>query len=158
MTYGQQTAYKSLEYKKTSHTSQQSGSTSFGTVTVIGSEITYTPSENATQVVYEINFYGQRTDDIHNSAFILEQNTGTWAEVNNQNARTSVNSGTGSQANRDTYHLRLVIPAWTGSRQLRLVLGTRVANNQIILHQLTEWDGSTVSNQFADTTLIVYSI
>jgi hypothetical protein len=160
MTYGFQTAYDSLFHLKTSHTSAQSGSSSVGgSVTVTGSEATYTPSSSASKVVYEINFFGQRTDDIHNVSFMLYHYvSGAWAQINDQNARSSIVSGASSQSNRDSYHLRYVIPTWTGARQLRLVLGTRVADEHIILHQLTEWDGSTVSDQFGDTTLIVYSV
>lgn len=160
MTYGLQTSYDSLFHKRTVHTGSQTGSgTGGGTVTILGSEATYTPSAGASKVVYEINFFGQRTDDIHNICFMLQHYvSGAWSEIDNQNSRSSIVSGGGGQSNRDTYHLRLVVPAWTGARQLRLVLGTRVFDEYIVLHQLTEWNGASSSSDFADTTLIIYSV
>ena len=159
MTFGLQTGYDQLFFKKTTHTSSQSASTSqSGEVTITGSEATYTPSAGASNVVYEINFYGERTDYVHNCWFALEHYTsGSWSEINTENIRSTLNSGAAGQSNRNTYHLRWVVPAWTGARDLRLRLGSRIANNQIILNQLTQWDGNNSSTDFADTCLIIYS-
>ena len=67
MTYGIQTAYEQLYYKRTSHTSQQSApSTQGGSIIILGSEASYTPSSSSSKVVYEINFYGERISWIHN--------------------------------------------------------------------------------------------
>ena len=66
MTFGLQTGYDQLFFKRTAHTSSQSASTSqSGEVTITGSEATYTPSAGASNVVYEINFYGERTDYVY---------------------------------------------------------------------------------------------
>tara|TARA_B100000963_G_C22616309_1_gene667520 strand:+ start:1050 stop:1532 length:483 start_codon:yes stop_codon:yes gene_type:complete len=160
MTYGIQTAYEQLYYKRTSHTSQQTGSsTTGGSIIILGSEASYTPSSSSSKVVYEINFYGERISWIHNVSFLLEHySSGAWSEINTKNARSSAQSGSAAQEMRNNFHLRWIIPTWTGSKDLRLKLLTRATNYHVHLHKLTTWDGSTSSTDFSDTSLIIYSV
>ncbi len=162
MTFGLQTGYDHLYHKRTTHTSAQTTSTTAGgTVVLLGSQATYEPSSSASKVVYEINFYGERTDYAHNSYFLLEHYTsGTWSEINSANVRSSINSGSAVQSNRNAYHLRWIVPTWSGARDLRISVGSRVSrptNQQLTLHQLTQWNGNNSSTDFADTCLIIYS-
>ena len=147
MTYGIQTAYEQLYYKRTAHTAVQAGSSSnMAYITISGSEASYVPSSSASNVIYEINFYGERINWTHNTSFILEHYTsGSWTAINSKNARTSLNSGSSSQAHRNNYHLRWIIPTWSGSKDLRLRLLTRQSNEYQNLHQLTHWNGSNSS-------------
>ena len=160
MTYGIQTSYDHLYYKRTEHTAVQAASSSaMNYITISGSEASYIPSESSSKVIYEINFYGERINWVHNSSFILEHYTsGSWSVINSENARSSLNSGPAYQSNRNNYHLRWIIPTWSGSKDLRLRLLTRAASSQIYLHQLTHWDGSSSSSDFSDTCLIIYSV
>ena len=160
MTYGIQTAYEQLYYKRTTHTSQQSSpSANLGSIIVLGSEASYTPNSSSSKVIYEINFYGERISWIHNISFLLEHySSGAWSEINTKNARSSLNSGGSGQEMRNNFHLRWIIPTWSGSKDLRLKLLTREAGNQVHLHQLTTWDGSSSSTDFRDTNLIIYSV
>tara|TARA_E500000305_G_scaffold108878_2_gene112248 strand:- start:1055 stop:1546 length:492 start_codon:yes stop_codon:yes gene_type:complete len=162
MTFGLQTGYDHLYHKRTIHTSAQTTSaTAGGTVVLQGSQATYTPSSSASKVVYEINFYGERTNWTHNSYFLIEHYTsGSWSEINSENVRSSINSGSAGQSNRNAYHLRWVVPAWTNAKDLRVSIGSRVSRStdqQLTLHQITQWDGNNSSSDFADTCLIIYS-
>ena len=159
MTYRIETAYDHLLYKRTSHTSAQNGSSSaMGSIIILGSEASYTPSSSSSKVIYEINFYGERINWIHNVSFLLEHySSGAWSEINTKNARSSINSGTASQIMRSNFHLRFIVPTWSGSKDLRLKLLTRDNNAQIYLHQMTHWNGSTSTSDFCDTSLIIYS-
>lgn len=160
MTYGIQTAYDNLYYKRTTHTSvQSSSSTQFGTITVTGSEASYTPSSSSSKVIYEINFYCERLDWTHNSSFMLEHySSGSWSEINTKNVRNSLHSGSAYQAIRNNFHLRWIIPTWSGSKDLRLKILTRTSNGEVHLHQLTHWNGSNSSSDFSDTCLVIYSV
>ena len=160
MTYGIQTAYEQLYYQRTSHTSQQSASSSnLGSIIILGSEASYTPSTSSSKVVYEINFHGERISWIHNVSFLLEHySSGSWSEINTKNARNTLNSGPAGQEMRSNFHLRWIIPTWSGSKNLRLKLLTRESGSQILLHQLTSWNGSNSSTEFSDTSLIIYSV
>ena len=53
---------------------------------------------------------------------------------------------------------RFVLPSWSGERNLRIRLAHHTTNRQINLHQITHWDGTTATDQFCNTNLLVYSI
>tara|TARA_Y100001972_G_C7631255_1_gene316869 strand:+ start:1058 stop:1540 length:483 start_codon:yes stop_codon:yes gene_type:complete len=159
MTYGLQTAYEALYHKRTSHTSAQAGSsTSGGLITVLGSEADYIPASSASYVIYEINFYAERLNWVHNCAFILQHyQSGSWSAINTSDTRSSLISASTSQGFRGNMHFRWILPSWTGSKSLRLQMGTRDTNHELYLNALTQWDGSNSSSSFSDTTLIIYS-
>tara|TARA_B100000427_G_scaffold222212_1_gene185931 strand:- start:219 stop:698 length:480 start_codon:yes stop_codon:yes gene_type:complete len=143
----------------TTHTSQQTSSSSANTAIILsGSEITYTPDISASKVVYEIMFY---SEIINNNGFIsLELQhyvSNTWSEIN---ARFNKNMGLagGSQNMRYCNTYRYVLPTWTGARQLRIAMASHDDNRVIKFHKLTNWDGSTATDQFCNTNLLVYSI
>ena len=160
MTYGIQTAFEGLYHKRTAHTTSQAGGVSAGdSIVISGSEATYSPSASASKVVYEINYYAEKDAGIHSLTVALQHySSGSWSTIDSSYLRTYLISGSAAQSCRLNMHHRWVIPAWTGDKNLRAVMGTRWNNAQVTLHQLTKWDGSDSSTDFADTTLIIYSV
>ena len=152
--------FKNLQTLVTTHTSVQTTSSSANTfVTLSGSEITYTPSSGADKVVYEISFYGEKVGINFLSFQLQHYVSNTWTEINTKFKKNTGNSGTTGQSYRYLITWRFVLPAWTGARQLRIVAGSNGSNKQLNLHQITDWDGSgSVTDQFCNTNLIVYSI
>ena len=143
----------------TTHTSQQTSSSNANTEVVLsGSEITYSPDPNATKVVYEIMFYSEIINDNGFIGLELQHYVlGTWTEIN---ARFTKNMGIGGSNQKMRYcnTYRYVLPTWTGARQLRISTASHANGRQIDFHQLTHWDGSTATDQFCNTNLLVYSI
>ena len=166
MSYFNQSVFKSPKILVTTHTSAQNtsstGVASGGSfVTILGSQIEYTPEQNSTKVVYEISYCAYRNGQTFSEIQLQESlNSGSsWSEIN---AKFKKNLGHGSyftaQYHRWYLHHRFILPAWSGSRQLRLTIGMESNSRPLTLHKLGEWDGASATNQFSDTNLLVYSI
>lgn len=162
MSYYLQNIFKNPKTVITTHTSSQASSdTANAMLTLTGSEVTYTPSSDSTKVIYEISFYAEKINGItFQGAYLQRYDTGSssWVEINERYRRNFGNSGTSGQAYRYYFHWRFVLPTWTGSRQLRIILGSNASNRNILMNQMTEWDGSSASSKFCNTNLLVYSI
>tara|TARA_R100000773_G_C4207784_1_gene108155 strand:- start:324 stop:809 length:486 start_codon:yes stop_codon:yes gene_type:complete len=161
MSYRLNNILKNSKYLVTNHSSVQTTSSSSGTfVTLLGSEISYKPSENASKVIYEISFYSEKQGVTFTSAFLEHYVSGTWSEINQKYRKNWGLGGTNTnQMYRWPTYWRFVLPSWTGERNLRIRLGHSAANRQINLHQITDWDGAgSVTNRFCNTSLFVYSI
>ena len=144
----------------TTNTSAQITSTLSNTyVTINGSEITYTPVNGSSKVVYEIGLYVEAKDKTAFQHITLEENSGgSWSVIDNKFGKNFGAYGQ-DQNIRDYLYFRFVIPSWSGSRQLRLRSGTYTNNKHVSYHQITDWDGSgSVTNKFCNTSLFVYSI
>ncbi len=160
MTYIPATHFKSPKTLITENTSSQQSSTLANTyITINGSEMTYTPSADATSVIYDISFYAERANNIVFQAFYLDNYVGgTWFEINYRYRKNVGNSGTPSQAYRWFMRFQYVLPAWTGAREHRLRCASNGSNRSILLHQPQLWDGGSSSTTFTNTNLIMYSI
>ena len=100
---------------------QDTGNSKDTFLTVNGSEITYTPTADASKVIYEISFYAKRFNDYAMSVLHLEEYDGSsWSEINEKFRKTFGTGGTKSQSHRWYLHFRYVLPAWSGEKQLRL--------------------------------------
>jgi|13_taG_2_1085334.scaffolds.fasta_scaffold06322_2 hypothetical protein len=146
----------------TTHTSNQATSTTGDDTNVIlGSEITYEPAENSSKVVYEISFYAEKINGYNFSCIFLEEySSGSWSEIN-ERFRRNTGNWNHAQSQRWYFHFKFVLPAWTGSKQLRLNNKGYItsAGTSLSMHQLTEWDGSgSITDKFCNTNLLVYSI
>ncbi len=151
--------FKNLQTLVTTHSSSQATSNNANTWTTIsGSEITYTPSSGSDKVVYEISFYGEKIGINFTSSQLQHYVSGSWSEINTKYKKNFGNSGSASQSYRYYIVWRFVLPAWTGSRQLRLRIASNGTSRNLNLHQITNWDGSSVTDQFCNTNLLVYSI
>jgi hypothetical protein len=162
MTHIPNGSFKNMQTLVTSHTSvQTSSSVGNAFITLDGSEITYTPSTSASNVVYEIVFYCQNSGYPFICAYLENADVGNtnWSEIHEKYRKNFGVSGYSTQTNRFYTTWRYVLPIWSGPKQLRIRIGSHNANRQINLHQLTEWDGAgSVTNKFCNTNLIVYSI
>ena len=161
MTYVFESVFKKPKWLVTSHTSNQLTPNTINTpVTILGSEITYEPISNADSVIYEISFYAERINGISYEGLYLQEYNGTsWVEINQRNRKNYGCGGSNtSQSYRYFNHLRYILPAWSGNKQLRLISAPTYANRPTSMHQMTEWDGTSSSNTFCNTTLLVYSI
>tara|TARA_B100000212_G_C27361539_1_gene528428 strand:+ start:1010 stop:1492 length:483 start_codon:yes stop_codon:yes gene_type:complete len=160
MSYKFNSILKNSKYLVTSHSSVQATSASAATfVTLSGSEISYTPSENSTKVIYEISFYSEKQGNPFVAAYLQHYVSGSWSEIHNKYRKNWGLGGSTSQMNRWPIYWRFVLPSWTGERSLRIRLGQEAANRQINLHQVTDWDGAgSITDKFSNTNLLVYSI
>lgn len=152
--------FKNLQALVKTHSSSQATSNSANVWTTIsGSEITYTPSSGSDKVVYEISFYGEKAGITFLSCQLQHYVSGSWSEINAKYRKNLGNAGSSSQSYRYYIVWKFILPAWAGSRQLRLVIASNRTNRNINLHKLTNWDGSgSVTDQFCNTNLIVYSV
>ena len=147
----------------TTHNAKQVTSLSANTFTTItGSEISFTPHVDATHVIYEIGFYAQ-VINYQSFQHIRFQYLTTAPGANWTEFDANLGKNFGPSASGDYYrnfmYLKYIVPAWTGSRQLRIQSAAHQNSRQTEFHQLTEWDGAqSVSNRFCNTNLIVYSI
>lgn len=144
----------------TTHTSAQTTTTSSGDTNVIlGSEVTYEPEGGSTKVVYEISYCAEKINGYHFSLIQLEEYTsGSWSEIN-QKYRHNIGNWSVSQSQRWYFHFRYVVPSWSGSRQLRINNKTYSSSSGALsVHKMTEWDGSSATDKFCNTNLLVYSI
>ena len=160
MTYKFNSVLKKSKYLVTNHTSVQTTSSSGGTfVTLLGSEISYEPSENASKVVYEISFYCEKLGNPFTGVYLEHYVSGSWSEINQKYRKNWGLGGSTNQMHRWPTYFRFVLPAWSGERSLRIRLAHHAENRNINLHQITDWDGnSSVTDKFSNTNLIVYSI
>lgn len=145
----------------TSHSSAQETSNSANVGTVIsGSEISYEPQAGSSKVVYEISYYAQKlTGTTFQSVYLEHYVSGSWSEIHAKRRRNFGNYGTNDA--RWYLHYRYVLPAWTGSRDLRLHTGADIADRKYYNHAISHWDGSSDTTnylKFCNTSLLVYSI
>ena len=85
MSYKFNSILKNSKYLVTSHSSVQATSASAATfVTLSGSEISYTPSENSTKVIYEISFYSEKQGNPFVAAYLQHYVSGSWSEIHNK--------------------------------------------------------------------------
>jgi hypothetical protein len=161
MSHLQNTLIKNPKTVITTHTSSQDTNTTGGdTHVILGSEITYSPEANATKVIYEISYYAEKIEGYNFSCIYLEEyESSVWSEIN---VRYRCNTGNWnhSQSQRWYFHWRFVLPAWTGSKQLRLNNKGHItrAGTSLSMHKMTQWDGSSATDKFCNTNLLVYSI
>ena len=161
MTYNYSEIYSNPSFLVTTHTSSQDTSNTANVSDVVsGSLITYTPTAGASKVVYEISYYSEKkSGHIFQCVYLEEYSSGSWSEINQKYRRNyGTGSGSSSQTNRYYLHFRFVLPAWSGSKQIRLRTSSEDPNENTKLHQLTDWDGDASTSMFCNTNLIVYSI
>ena len=160
MTYLPATHFKNPKTLITENTSsQQSSNYANAYITIDGSEMTYTPSADATSVIYDISFYAERANNITFQAFYLDHNVNnSWSEINYRYRRNIGNSGTSSQTYRAFLRFQYVLPAWTGPRQHRMRCASNGSSRSVLLHAPQLWDGGATTTTFTNTNLIMYSI
>ena len=145
---------------KTVNTAAQSTPTTPNNfITINGSEVNYTPKENTTKVIYEIAFYVEALNKASFQHLVLEHdinNNGTWSVIDNRLGKNFGAFGAGNYV-RDYLVLKFIIPSWSGSRSLRLRSSAHQNNYDVKYHQMTQWDGSSSSTTFCNTSLLVYS-
>ena len=161
MTYMLPSGFKNLQAISTTHTSVQSTS-NYGNsfITLSGSEITYTPHTSSTKVIYEISFYGEKSGYPWMNVQIQHADEGAsnWTEINARYKRNVGVSGYSSQTNRYYIVWRYVLPTWSGAKQLRIRMASHNANRSFHFHKLEDWDGTSATDKFCNTNLIVYSV
>ena len=153
---------KNIQTIVTQNTSVQSTSNSGNVYTTInGSEITYTPDPDADSVVYEIAFYGEKQGKTFVIGELQTADVGNsnWTEINAK-YRKNIGHGGSNTSQKYRYYInwKFIVPSWSGPKQLRIQIASHVSNININLHQIPDWDGSSSSNTFCNTNLIVYSI
>ena len=160
MTYIRDSAIKNPKYLVTTHTSSQitvNSGNSF--ITISGSEISYAPVSNSDKVVYEISFYAEKiTGRVFQCLQLEEYDGSSWTEINEKFRKNFGVASGGNQENRYYLYFRFVLPSWSGEKQLRLTSSDSTSGRQAHYHQLTHWDGASVTDQFCNTNLLVYSI
>ena len=164
MTYQTNTAYKNVYFASTTHTSAQYAGVWGTTAGITGSQATYTPTSDATSVIYEISFYSDNIERMNLYWVKIQESTdsgSTWSDVNARfgNNFGMASSGSPTGQGQNTYiHYRYIIPAWSSSRMLRTAItGSETWVTNARLHELTEFDGST-QTKYVNTNLLIHSI
>tara|TARA_Y100000592_G_scaffold38385_1_gene60795 strand:- start:17545 stop:18024 length:480 start_codon:yes stop_codon:yes gene_type:complete len=159
MTYITHSILKNPKAITTVNTSMQETGDSKNTfLTINGSVITYTPSSDASKVIYEISFFAKRYYDYTLNVVQLEEYDGsTWSEVNAKFKRNFGCGGTTDQTHRWYLHFRFILPSWSGEKQLRLRISPTHDNRTIELHKEEHFAGG-LSTFYINTNLLVYSI
>ena len=154
------TSIKKPKFLVTTHSSAQTTSTTAEVGTVItGSEITYTPTEDAQKVIYEIGFYAEKINQRSFTGWYLQEYTsGSWSEIESRYRRNFGWQNHDNQAHRLYTNYRYILPAWSGSKQLRLVAAFPTGEGNIDLNQLSQWDGASATTIFCNTSLLIHSI
>lgn len=152
--------FKKPKYKVTSHTTvQQTNSTAQVLVMINGSDISYIPDEYCNNVIYEISFYSEKINGLVSQYIFLEEFNGSnWVEIDPSYRRNLGYAGPTTQSGRWYTHLRFVLPAWSGNKDLRLTTGSYASNQILNLHEMSQWDGASSTNTFCNTNLLVYSV
>tara|TARA_B100001059_G_C17804935_1_gene568532 strand:- start:471 stop:959 length:489 start_codon:yes stop_codon:yes gene_type:complete len=162
MTYFINSGILNQEHQLTAHNAKQTTSASANTFTTItGSEITFTPHNDATNVIYEIGFYTQVINYQSSQHIKFEYSTDSGSSWSEFDANLGKNFGPSSSGDyyRDIIHLKYVVPTWSGARQLKISSAADQSSRQTEFHQVTDWDGSgSVTDRFCNTSLLVYSI
>ena len=137
---------------------QDTGSSKNTFLTINGSEMTYTPSADASKVVYEISFYAKKFSDYTLSVLHLEKYDGSsWSEINEKFRKTFGNGVYQNQSHRWYLHFRYVLPTWSGAKQLRLRISPTHNNYNLELHKEEYFEGGP-STFYINTNLLMYSI
>ena len=159
MTYIRPDHFSDPKILVTTHSAvQNSSNTAQVATTISGSVMEYTPSANATSVVYEISFYAFKSGIMDNSFMLQNYVSSSWSEINTRYLRNVGNSGSFSQHYRWLMRFQWVIPAWTGARSHRVAVASHSTNRNVQLHKLEDFDGATATDTFMPTHLIMYSI
>ena len=159
MTFLRHSIFKKPKFLVTNHNSSQTTSSSRNALTTIaGSQIDYTPDNDATKVIYEISFYMEANKRFFYAFYLEEYNGSTWVKIDSKNTKNLGISYSDSQFYRYIIHYRFILPAWTGNKQLRLTTASESSSDHLDMHQITAWDGTSSSNTFCNTNLLVYSI
>lgn len=158
MTYLNPNHWKSPVFKRTDHSTQQSSpSVASYRAMVTGSDIYYTPPSDATSVVYEISFYGEKQGRCDVEFNLQHYVSSAWSEIDQRYLRNIANTGD-SQRYRWLNRLQFVIPTWTGEKRVALWIGSHADNRNMLLHKIPEYDGASSNTTFFSTHLIVYSV
>ena len=138
---------------------QDTGNSKNTFLTINGSEITYTPTSDASKVIYEISFFAKKLSGRTLNAIQLEEYDGSsWSEIDVKFRKNFGNGGPTGQSNRWFFHFRYVLPTWSASKQLRLRISPTHNSYSIELHGDRFWEGSSVDTFYINTNLLVYSI
>lgn len=130
-------------------------------ITINGSTLAYTPHPKAQKVVYEIAFSAERLNDWTFQIITIQESTNggvTWADFGERTLSSFGHSGTADQSMRWYHHFRHVFPAYTGERSYRVTIGNYQTGRQCDYHALSQWDGTTTTTKFTNTSLIMHSI
>lgn len=165
MTFIRPSALLKPKFIVTTHTSKQETSNTGGVRTVIdGSEITYEPHSGSDKVAYEISFYATNNNVTTNGECFqvvkLEEYTGSsWSEINSAYRKNFGSSASSTaQYHRFLIHFKFILPTWSGSKQLRLTIGSNDDDEKIELHEVQAWEGVWTYENYFNTNLLVYSI
>jgi len=165
MTFIRSSALLKPEFLVTTHTSSQETSNTANVSTVInGSSITYEPYPGSNKVVYEISFYATNHNitqygECAQYLKLEEYNGSIWSEISSTNRKNfGSESANAIQTSYFYVHLRYVLPAWSGSKQLRLTIAAAENDEKVVLHKINFFDGGNATSMFYSTSLLVYSI
>ena len=162
MTYITHSVLKNPKAITTVNSSMQDTGDSKNTfLTINGSEIAYTPTSDASKIVYEISFFAKRFNDYTLSVLHLEESSdggSSWSEINEKFRKNFGHAGPSGQSHRWYLHFRYVLPAWSGEKQLRLRISPTHNTFRLELHEDSYWEGGAVSDFYINTNLLMYSI
>ena len=153
-----------LGYKVLQHSQTQQDLTSTTVWTdLLGSEISYTPSEGADFVIYEYVFHRSKknsnTVNIKCKLLYSDDDGSTWNDYGN-NTNTMFGSTLTNVRARSLTTLRLCLTSW-GTSERKLKVQGLVHNGDIRLHKVWQFydsSGATTSDRYVKPYVLCYSV
>ena len=125
-----------------------------------GSRVTYTPSDNASEVVYQYSYGWHRANTYSNLKHIKFVSGSNENEINSSPSdiiNSNFNIGSTNVASRGTSIIKQIIPAWQGEKVIQLNFRHYSNSFSVETHDIDFWDLSAVSNPI-NCNLIIYSV
>ena len=125
-----------------------------------GSRITYIPSANANNVVYQYSYGWHRANTDDNLMHIKMVSGSNENEINTSPSdiiNTNFNIGSTNIFSRGSSIIKKIIPAWQGEKVIQLNFRHYSSAYAVETNDIDYWDGSAVSNSI-NCNLIVYSV
>ena len=125
-----------------------------------GSRITYIPSKNAQNVIYQFSYGWHRSSNDDNLAHIKMVSGSNENEINSSPSDVygiNFNVGATNAYSRGNVTLKRIIPAWQGEKVIQL--NFRHYSNSFVVetNDIDYWNGSAASNPI-NCHLVVYSV
>ena len=125
-----------------------------------GTEVTYTPTSNATKVVYEVNYTLAPDPDGLGSAPCTRvqystDNGSSWTTIDDLNSYEVTNSYAYDNDWRQMTYI-YTLPTWSGERKIRLAGRTYQSNNRFTIGK--QYLGSNEEGSDACPHVLIYSV
>jgi len=124
-----------------------------------GSRITYTPSKDAQNVIYQFSYGWHRSSNDDNLAHIKMVSGSNENEINSSPSDVfgvNFNVGASNVYSRGNVTFKRIIPAWQGEKVIQLNFRHYSNSFVVEMHDIDYWNGIATSNPI-NCHLLIYS-